>query len=611
MIRRFKLGRDVELEKRTLRARAAVASSAPTRAGRPRGGGRCREAEHAHAARARSAACRRGWWSPTRGVDVLCDAERRGRGARRARRARRRAGRPRTAAEIVRVESGRPRFGLDLDAGVRDPAGGRAQRARRLLQKGCYVGQETVARLHYRGKPNRHLRGLRLSAPVEPGAVLRLGEREVGTVTSPLVSPALGPIALALVRREAEPGAVRWRPAGDGAHGRRDGNRRRTSVRHVTSHTWRTPPACSWWRAKRRPRTTSATRCSQRAQRGPIAITLLMPAPSIGMDGREAARAGLDAALEKLRAAGLDAEGVVGDSDPVEAVLETWVPGRFDEVVVATLPGASSRWLAMDLPHRVVADLRRARHARDRQGRRALPHRAAAAAPAGAARPAGADGLGRGRSARPRLPTRTPPRAPATAAGAAPARARRARPASRRRGAPRRAPPAAASRRGRSPPARPAAPPPCGSPTSARAPGSRAQSTTRPPTIHSASARPRSTGCGATTSRAPAWTARSTPPRRPTSVSSRSRRRRSAAARLVAAPRRRLRHPGVHVVEQRARRRRARRGTAAARPRAARGTGSGPGRRGTATGSGPSARRPTASSGAACAARSGAGRTAS
>jgi hypothetical protein len=90
-----------------------------------------------------------------------------------------------------------------------------------------------------------------------------------------------------------------------------------------------------------------------RARRGPIAITLLMPAPSIGMDGREAARAALDVALEKLRAAGLDATGVVGDSDPVEAVLETWVPGRYDEVVVATLPGASSRWLEMDFPHRV------------------------------------------------------------------------------------------------------------------------------------------------------------------------------------------------------------------------------------------------------------------
>ena len=40
--------------------------------------------------------------------------------------------------------------------------------------KGCYVGQETVARLYYRGKPNRQLRGLRLSAPVEPGELRRL-----------------------------------------------------------------------------------------------------------------------------------------------------------------------------------------------------------------------------------------------------------------------------------------------------------------------------------------------------------------------------------------------------------------------------------------------------
>jgi folate-binding Fe-S cluster repair protein YgfZ len=74
--------------------------------------------------------------------------------------------------------------------------------------KGCYVGQETVARLYYRGKPNRHLRGLRLSAPAPPGEELRLGERVVGHLASSVVSPALGPIALALVRREAEPGAT-------------------------------------------------------------------------------------------------------------------------------------------------------------------------------------------------------------------------------------------------------------------------------------------------------------------------------------------------------------------------------------------------------------------
>jgi folate-binding Fe-S cluster repair protein YgfZ len=74
--------------------------------------------------------------------------------------------------------------------------------------KGCYIGQETVARLHYKGKPNRHLRGLRLSAPAPPGAALRLGEKEVGTLGSAAVSPALGPVGLAILRREAEPGTT-------------------------------------------------------------------------------------------------------------------------------------------------------------------------------------------------------------------------------------------------------------------------------------------------------------------------------------------------------------------------------------------------------------------
>ena len=74
--------------------------------------------------------------------------------------------------------------------------------------KGCYVGQETVARLHYKGKPNRHLRGLRLSEPSATGEQLLLGERPVGRVGSAVLSPRLGPIALAFVRREAEPGSV-------------------------------------------------------------------------------------------------------------------------------------------------------------------------------------------------------------------------------------------------------------------------------------------------------------------------------------------------------------------------------------------------------------------
>ncbi|MBS1881294.1 MAG: folate-binding protein, partial [Actinobacteria bacterium] len=73
--------------------------------------------------------------------------------------------------------------------------------------KGCYIGQETVARLHYKGRPNRHLRGLRLSAAAAPGAPLLLGEKEVGRLGAAAVSPAFGPIGLAILRREAEPGA--------------------------------------------------------------------------------------------------------------------------------------------------------------------------------------------------------------------------------------------------------------------------------------------------------------------------------------------------------------------------------------------------------------------
>jgi folate-binding protein YgfZ len=112
---------------------------------------------------------------------------------------------PEAAAEIVRVESGRPRYGVDLDDGVMPEEAGIVDRAV-SFRKGCYVGQETVARLHWKGKPNRHLRGLRLSAPAEPGTPVLSGEREVGRLASTAVSPRLGPIALAILRREVTPG---------------------------------------------------------------------------------------------------------------------------------------------------------------------------------------------------------------------------------------------------------------------------------------------------------------------------------------------------------------------------------------------------------------------
>jgi folate-binding protein YgfZ len=110
------------------------------------------------------------------------------------------------AAEIARVESGRPRFGREMTTATIPQEAAIEERAVSFT-KGCYIGQETVARLHYKGRPNRHLRGLRLDAPVSDGDEIRLGDREVGRVGTAVLSPAHGPIALAIVRREAEPGA--------------------------------------------------------------------------------------------------------------------------------------------------------------------------------------------------------------------------------------------------------------------------------------------------------------------------------------------------------------------------------------------------------------------
>ena len=61
----------------------------------------------------------------------------------------------------------------------------------------------------------------------------------------------------------------------------------------------------------------------------------------------------LDEALERWGETGLKATGVVGDADPVQAVNELWKPGSFDEVIVSTLPGQTSRWLRSDVPYRI------------------------------------------------------------------------------------------------------------------------------------------------------------------------------------------------------------------------------------------------------------------
>lgn len=109
------------------------------------------------------------------------------------------------AAEILRVESGRPAFGTDMGNETIPQEAGLNERAV-SFEKGCYIGQETVARLHFKGRPNRHLRRLTAAEPMSPGAPVVSGEKQVGTIGTAVISPDRGPLALAILRREVAPG---------------------------------------------------------------------------------------------------------------------------------------------------------------------------------------------------------------------------------------------------------------------------------------------------------------------------------------------------------------------------------------------------------------------
>jgi folate-binding protein YgfZ len=204
VIHHARVGFDVELRKRTLeRGLLSLVGPQSRRVAGPVAGELV--AEHANAPAEIGGIPVRLVATDT-GIDVICSAERTGalaaalieRGAHTV---------SEQAAECLRIEHGRPRYGLDMDESTIPQEAGINERAVSFT-KGCYVGQETVARLYYKGKPNRHLRGLRLSAPVPSGTELRNGERVVGTLGSVAVSIAHGPIGLALVRREAPPGTV-------------------------------------------------------------------------------------------------------------------------------------------------------------------------------------------------------------------------------------------------------------------------------------------------------------------------------------------------------------------------------------------------------------------
>jgi len=180
MIRRFSLGHDVALHKRTLE-RGLISLLGPG-SERVIGDPGLPAAEHAHLVADIDGIQVRAVRTDA-GIDLICESQR--------------------TAEL----RGRPRYGIDLDDSVIPQEAGLNERAV-SFQKGCYVGQETVARLFYRGKPNRQLRGLRLEGPAAVGSQIVFGDRVVGRLSSVATSPRFGEIGLALVRREAPLGSA-------------------------------------------------------------------------------------------------------------------------------------------------------------------------------------------------------------------------------------------------------------------------------------------------------------------------------------------------------------------------------------------------------------------
>lgn len=118
--------------------------------------------------------------------------------------------------EIVWIESGVPRWGVDVDDSVSLPELGEDTID---YQKGCYIGQEVVAKIKYLGHVNRRLRGLKIEGNEVPDpGPLRCGGREAGRLTSAVLSPAIGSvIGLAYLRRGFEAPGTEVEIPSDGA----------------------------------------------------------------------------------------------------------------------------------------------------------------------------------------------------------------------------------------------------------------------------------------------------------------------------------------------------------------------------------------------------------
>lgn len=118
--------------------------------------------------------------------------------------------------EIARVESGRPQWGADMDDSTLPQEANFDDLGAISYTKGCYIGQETVARVHFRGHVNRFLRKLRfVTRPAPPTGAELVDEagKVIGDIRSVALSPRFGGVALGMVRREILPGTTlqaRW-----------------------------------------------------------------------------------------------------------------------------------------------------------------------------------------------------------------------------------------------------------------------------------------------------------------------------------------------------------------------------------------------------------------
>lgn len=112
---------------------------------------------------------------------------------------------PAGALELARIAAGVPLVGVDTGPStlVQEAA---LEEGAVSFDKGCYLGQETVARIAFRGHVNRRLRGVALGEPAAAGAALTRDGREVGRLTSSGVAPDIGPIGLAVIRAEVADG---------------------------------------------------------------------------------------------------------------------------------------------------------------------------------------------------------------------------------------------------------------------------------------------------------------------------------------------------------------------------------------------------------------------